>query len=273
MPRDVETPVSIRRTTSLVAVLLGWLVNLPAFAADDKAIIVDEGLAASADVLPVTVAAAKTFKVADFRFGEYVVVSSKLGMAKGHTSGWLSPFEHDENEQKFTFVMKGAAPETARVAAVQRFESGPLKRHEVLPGVTVGVDPLSGAKDNLVASIELDGETAATWKLQLHVQRNVAGASEQARASMLTDGTREIEIRNVSSEAPEGGEQAMPARGYEFHEGDRTIAALQYYGGGYPTSKRHLVVYLRNDLDPPTRLLLATAMTAILQSKINATLN
>jgi hypothetical protein len=203
--------VGIIRTTGLFAVLLGWLVNWPALAADDKIIIIDKDLAASAEVMPVTVAAEKTFNLADFRFGEYVVVSSKVGMAKGHSIEWISPLESDENEQKFSFVM--------------------------------------------------------------NVQRNVAGASEKAKASSLSDGTREIEIRNVSSDAADGGEQAMPARGYEFREGDRAIAALQYYGGGYPTSKKHLVVFLRNDLDPQAKLLLAAAMTAILQSKVNATLN
>ena len=265
--------MSIIRTTSLFAVLLGGLVQLPALAADDKAIVIDQGLAASADVLPVTMVAEKTFKVADFRFGEYVVVSSKLGMAKGYSGGWINPFEHAENEQKFSFAMKGAGPETASVTAVQRFESGPLKRYEVLPGVSVGVDTLSDAQDTLVASIKLDGAPTVTWKLKLNVQRNVAGASEKARASSLTDGTREIEIRNVSSEAPAGSERAMPARGYEFREGDRAIAALQYFGGDYPTSKQHLVVYLRSDLDPRAKLLLATVMTTILQSKVNATLN
>ena len=265
--------MGIIRMTSLFAVLLGGLVNLPALAADDKTIIIDEGLAASAEVLPVNVAAEKTFKLADFRFGEYVVVSSKVGMAKGFSIEWLGPLESDENEQKFSFVMKGAGPETASVTAVQRFKSGPLKRFEVLPGISVGADPLSGAKDNLFASITLDDEPAVTWKLKLSVQRNVAGASEKAKASSLSDGTREIEIRNVSSEASDGGEQAMPARGYEFREGDRAIAALQYYGGGYPASKKHLVVYLRNDLDPRAKLLLATVMTTILQSKVNATLN
>jgi hypothetical protein len=89
-----ETAVSIIRATSLVVLLLGWLMQSPALAADDKTIVIDEGLAASADVLPVTVAAEKTFKVADFRFGEYVVVSSKLGMAKGYSGGWINPFEH-----------------------------------------------------------------------------------------------------------------------------------------------------------------------------------
>jgi hypothetical protein len=124
--------VSIIRTTSLFAVLLGWLVQLPTLAADDQAIVIDEDLAASVDVLPVSVAAQKTFKVADFRFGEYVVVSSKLGMAKGHTIEWINPLQHDENEQKFSFVMKGVGAETARVTAVQRFESGPLKRYGVV---------------------------------------------------------------------------------------------------------------------------------------------
>jgi len=139
--------------------------------------------------------------------------------------------------------------------------------------VTAGIDSISSGKDSLVADIELGGEPAATWKLQLNVQRNVAGASERAKASWLTDGTREIAIANVKSAAVDGEDEAVPARGYEFREGDRAIAALQYYGGGYPGSKKHLVVYLRGDLDARTKLLLATAMTAILQSKINATLN
>jgi hypothetical protein len=262
------------RTIRRVAVLLGALAHFSALAVADKTIVIDEGLAANADVLPVTIAAEKIFKVADFRFGEYVVVSSKLGVAKGHTSGWINPLEHAESEQKFSFVMKGAGPETTSVTAEQRFESGPFKRHEVLPGVSVGVDPLSGAKDRLVATIKFDDEPAAApWRLQLNVQRNLAGASEKARASLLSNGTREIEIRNVKSAAADGSDQALPARGYEFREGDLVIAAVQYFGGDYPTSKQHLVVYLRNDLDSRTKLLLATTMTAILQSKINATLN
>lgn len=265
--------MSMIRTTSLVALLLAWMARSPAAAAEDRGIIIDEELAAHAVVHPVTVAAEKTFKVADFRFGEYSVVSSKLGVAGGHSGGWISQFEHVESEQKFSFVMKGSGPEVASVTAVQSFESGPLKRHEVLPGMSVGVDPLSGAKDKLIATIRLDGESAATWQLQLNVRRNVAGASENARRSWLTDGTREIEIRNVSSNSSNGGAQATPARGYQFLEGDRAIAALQFYGGGYPTSQQHLTAYLREDLDPQTQLLLATAMTAILQSKLNATLD
>ena len=49
--------MSIIRATSLVVLLLGWLMQMPALAADDKTIVIDEGLTASADVLPVTVAA------------------------------------------------------------------------------------------------------------------------------------------------------------------------------------------------------------------------
>jgi hypothetical protein len=273
MDRRKETPVYIIRRTSLVAVLLVWLVHPTIVTADDKAIVIDEELAAHVVILPVTAAAQKTFKVVDFRFGEFSVVSSKLGVAKGHSGGWISYLEHAESEQKFSFVMRGSSPEVASVTAVQSFESGPLKRHELLPGVSVGVDPLSSAKDRLVATIQVDSAPAATWTLQLNVQRNVVGASEKARASLLTDGVREIEIRNVSSRESSDSEQGTPARGYEFREGDRAIAALQYYGGGYPTSKKHLTVYLRDDLDPRTQLLLASAMTAILQSKLNATLN
>jgi len=105
--------MSIIKTVSVVAVLLGSLGHCPVVAADDNEIVIDAGLAAHAVVLPVTVAARKTFKVADFRFGEYRVVSRKLGVAKGHSGGWISYLEHAESEQIFSFVMRGSDPEVA----------------------------------------------------------------------------------------------------------------------------------------------------------------
>ena len=68
----------------------------------------------------------------------------------------------------------------------------------------------------------------------------------------------------------DGAAEALPARGYQFVEGGKALAALQFYGGGHPTSHKGMVVYLRSDLDAETKLTLAAAMTAILQAKDSA---
>ena len=51
-------------------------------------------------------------------------------------------------------------------------------------------------------------------------------------------------------------------------EDGKALAALQFYGGGHPMSHADMVVYLRSDLDAGMKLVLAAAITAILQAKV-----
>ena len=61
----------------------------------------------------------------------------------------------------------------------------------------------------------------------------------------------------------------LPARGFEFWEAGQSLGAVQYYAGGVSGLNKN-VVYLRRDLDPQMKLLLASAMTAIMEYKLEA---
>lgn len=61
----------------------------------------------------------------------------------------------------------------------------------------------------------------------------------------------------------------LPARGYEFWETEQSLGAVQYYAGGALGLNKN-VVYLRRDIDPQMKLLLASAMTAIMEYKLEA---
>jgi hypothetical protein len=250
----------------VAGVLLG---PLAAFA--QQGIAIDEDLRASAEALPVTMDRQKLFKVGDFRFGDYAIVSSKMGVShEDDTSVFTNVLTHSDAAERFSFVMKGAGPETATVKAKFSTESGPLKRYEVLPGVSVGAGELSGSIDRLDGEVVVDGGTQAAWRLHLRVKRDVAGVREKAGDSSLSNGVRTVDIVDVASLAVDDAPQGIPARGYQFVEGGKALAALQFYGGGHPTSHKGMVVYLRSDLDAETKLTLAAAMTAILQAKDSA---
>ena len=252
------------------AILAGLLLG-PVIAFAQQGIAIDDELRASADVLPVKMAGQKLFKVCDFRFGDYAIVSSKMGVThEDETTLFSKVLTHSDAVEQFTFVMKGAGPETAAVKAKYSMESGPVKRYELLPGVTVGAGDVSGAIDRLDGEVAIAGNGSAPWKLHLRVKRNVAGVDEKAGASSLSNGARTIEIVDVVEAAAEGASQGIPARGYQFVEDGKALAALQFYGGGHPTSHAGMVVYLRSDLDADMKLALAAAMTAILQAKDSA---
>jgi hypothetical protein len=246
--------------------LLGPLVALA-----QRDIAIDEDLRVNAEALPVTMDRQKLFKVGDFRFGDYAIVSSKMGVShEDDTSLFTNVLTHSDAAARFSFVIKGAGPETAMVKAKFSTESGPVKRYEVLPGVSVGAGELSGSIDRLDGEVVVDGSTQPPWRLHVRVRRNVAGVDEKAGESSLSNGVRTVDIVDVASAAADGAAEAIPARGYQFIEGGKALAALQFYGGGHPTSHKGMVVYLRSDLDAETRLTLAAAMTAILQAKDSA---
>lgn len=61
----------------------------------------------------------------------------------------------------------------------------------------------------------------------------------------------------------------LPARGFEFWEAGQSVGAVQYYAGGALGLNKN-VVYLRRDIDPQLKVLLASAMTAIMEYKLEA---
>ncbi|HSA97182.1 MAG TPA: hypothetical protein VLJ16_14095 [Acidobacteriota bacterium] len=254
----------------IVLVLLACgLLSLPATATAQKTLALDPDLLANSDALKVRLGVQTPGRMWKFKFGEYALVSSKMGAEVTTTSSIFNPVEKSRAKQKFSFVIKGTGPETATVKAAQNLASEALSEFAVSSRLSVSAVDISGTDDNLAATIVLDGDGETPWTLILNVKSHWAVLKEETRAAFLTNGTREIAIAPVTSNAPGAKSSGKPALGYEFSEEGRVLGAVQYWGGGILGSNKN-VIYLRRDLEPRTRLLLAAAMTAIIQAKMDA---
>ncbi len=241
---------------------------LPVAARSHKRLVLDANLSAHADALKVHLGLQMPGKIWKLKFGEYALVSSKLGPEMTETTIPLfDPVETSRSKQKFSFVLKGAGPETATVYAAQNLEAKSLRDFAVSSRISLDAVAITGAVDNLVATIVLDSDNDTAWTLILNVQSNWAVLKEKTTAALLTDGLRRIVVAPVTSDSPGAEPSGSPALGYEFSEDGMALGAVQYFGGGILGANKD-IVYLRRDLEPRTKLLLAAAMTAILQAKI-----
>lgn len=259
-----------RWDAKLRAALACGLLFIPAAATAQKTLALDPDLLANSDALKVRLGVQTPGRMWKFKFGEYALVSSKMGAGVTTTTSQIfSPVEKSRAKQKFSFVIKGAGPETATVKAAQNLASEALGEFAVSSRLSVGAVDISGTDDNLVATIVLDGDGETPWTLILNVKSNWAILKEETKAAFLTDGKRGIAIMPVTSNPPGAEPSGSPALGYEFSEEGRALGAVQYFGGGIFGANKN-IVYLRRDLEPRTKLLLAATMTAILQAKIQA---
>jgi hypothetical protein len=80
-------------------------------------------------------------------------------------------------------------------------------------------------------------------------------------------GSRTFFIVAATSAKDGKDSRAFPAQGYEFIEDGVARCAVQYFGGGAFGANKS-VIWLGTDLDPDMKLVLAAAMSSILQVKV-----
>jgi len=277
MPSRMLQKVTRMVARVVVVSFAGALVSA-AMASSNKTVQLDEGLLANADVLKVTLGTCTPAHPMNISFGDYAVVSSKVwGGRESTKSEFFSGVARTRVRNNFTFVFKGPDASTAKVKAewnILTEEPGPCLEIDVGTDVDIELcfsdeEPKPGLHDVVVAPIRIDGDATGRWTLLLDVVRSESGLAERAGMSFLTDGNRQIVIRPVTSAGPAKNLLDLPARGYEFWEAGQSIGAVQYYAGGVLGLNKN-VVYLRRDLDPQMKLLLASAMTAIMEYKEEA---
>ena len=129
-----------------------------------------------------------------------------------------------------------------------------LKSLRVLDWWSVGADEVVSESDNFVAFMTINRDTSDTWVFFL-------GVTDSASYSgYLANSKRRINVALASSNRDVLDVRGWPALGYEFREDGRSLGAIQYFELG-----RAQFVWLDRNLDARTKLLLAAAMTAVLQ--------
>jgi len=248
-------------TLPWMTICIAILIAAPEAGVAQDHIQIDDSLAHHADELPVKKGAQWAGKLPKWRFGEYAVVLSKMGWTKSSSSFPIFPLTNRHTTtNKFSFVLADKSGDSAEVRAQRerREESG--WTGEQRGGWSVRVAEPDWATDRFGALIMVKRGISQTWTLiwQWSGSLGDAGSFE----AFLTDGDRRIDLVPVSEVPSRRLRWRKLARGYQFIEGERALGAVQYEGGEFGNAA---IVWLRRDLDPAMRMVLAAAMTTLLQ--------
>jgi len=232
-------------------------------------------------------------KIHDFQFGDYATASGEISAHTGTTTRTRLALEkHRRVVTSYSFALKVAGTSAASVQATQTAEVTWHTLLEFLPGLYIGpagggveyssdpeedeaercwendddcLDEDEGHKrvkssidEQLLATIVVAGDAPASWQLSLDANRSGVNFGLEVRSGSLTDGNRMITI--TPSTVTERSDD-RPTWAYRFIEGGTTLAALEF-GDGVRS-----VAWMRQELAEDTQLMLAAAMTAILQGQ------
>lgn len=252
-------------------VLTSW-----GFAQKEK-IIISDSLRDRADELPVKLGPQWMGKIYKIKFGEYNVGESKMGWTTSSQKAAIFNRETESNsKQKFSFELNSSASDVAYVNAITSTSTKALREWTMLSysndhsQFTISKDAeLLLEANSFSAFITINKDTTDVWSLVMTTFKGSDVNDHHQPIALLTNGEREIFIVPITSNENGQDKRMFPACGYELKEDGRGLAAVQFYGGGTMGMNKN-IVWLPQFAEPKMRLLLAAALTAILQTKANS---
>jgi len=247
------------KASSMNVFRAAWVLGLlaaPPVSAAQKTILINDTLTANADKLKVNNPAQHTGRIAGWRFGDYAVATSKQGPVKTTTRQGFNSKADSSTSEEFSFVLINKTMDSAMVNAARNSKVQLLRGSQPRNGWSLGADEVVRESDSLAAFITINRDTSDTWEFFLAVTRS------PSYTGFLTNGERRITVAVASSNRNALDLKGWPALGYEFLEDGRSLGAIQYVGGLWRPAQ---FVWLDRNLDARTKLLLAAAMTAVLQ--------
>ena len=231
-----------------------------------KNIVISENLTSNSELLKVKMGAQRMGKIMKFSFGDYAVVSSKMGWTKSSSkTNFFSTKTETKSSQKFSFTLSNSMGDSAFVNAARDVEVQILRESEIIPFFIIGNDELLLEERNFTAFITINRDTTETWSLIMNTA--IGTNADSSGTAILTNGVRKILLFTASSNKNGTDKRLFPALGYEFVENEQALCALQYYGGGALGLNKN-IVWIHHDLDLKLKLILAGAMTSVMQLKL-----
>jgi hypothetical protein len=241
-----------------------FMLVLPSLLLAQKTLLIHDELDKNAEKLKVKMGASLGNNLWKLKFGEYAVMRGKSGWGKSSSkSNLFGTKSETKTTSKFSFELANGKKDLVNVNAETNVFIKEKNAYQLFPNFALGEDEVLQAENNFAAFMHVNGDTSMTWGLFL----NETGGTEATNMTegYLTNRDRKIAVKWVSSD--EGDKkQMLPAMGYEFTENGKPLSAVQYYGGGM-LGMNKIIVWLHPDNEEDTKLILAAAMTAILQIK------
>ena len=264
-------------TLRSVLTLVGLLAALPAFAAS-KNIILSDSLLANADKWDVKEGGV-WLGIHKWRFGDYAVVASKRGRTtRGTHTNFFKTKTESRARSKFSFVLSNKASDSAFVNAAREITSRSNPGLNLGNGLTTGGDGRTVETNHFVASIMINRDTTEAWELSIGEtdaldRHGDSIEGEATHAATLTSGERRIVLNAVFSKKFDKRPSLVsqltmsfrpPAMGYEFVEDGRPLCAVEYFSTALAGPIKN-TVWMDRNADPRMQLVLAAAMTAVLE--------
>jgi hypothetical protein len=233
-------------------------------AAQNKNLEISDALAANSEKLKVKMGTQWMGKIWKFKFGDYAVTDSKSGWVATTTNKKnFSLKEESKSDQKFSFVLRGKTSESAIVNVVFVITTEELQMLDIFSNYYFGPDSiLLRGSQNFTAFIATSNNETENWVLNVKISQG--NEMDYKQEAFLTNGERMITILPISSNDNGNDSRMYPALGYEFVENNQPLCAMQYYGGG-ALGYNKSIIWLATNLEPRTKLILAAAMTSLLQ--------
>ncbi|WP_147297785.1 hypothetical protein [Seonamhaeicola aphaedonensis] len=249
--------------------ILTGLSSLGAIYAQNKTIVINKELEENSDKFKVKKGTQWMGKISKIKFGDYKVADSKNGWVKTKVkSNFWNTFSESKTENKFSFVMEH---ESLGSSIVNTLSQMTVKEARSFKLLSIGdFEFYTGPDDDYTSTkifsseIQIKDDTGEPWSMHLAMTNDHdAGYSDEG---ILSCSDRLIFIEPISSNKNGNDSRKIPARGYEFIEDNKSLGAVQYYGGGVFGLNKSFV-WIRSELKPKMKLVLASAMIIILQIK------
>jgi len=235
-----------------------------------KEIVIDDDLSAKAEKMKVKMGAQWAGKIFKIKFGDYAVTDSKNGWTT--TTGGTNFFgtkARSETNNEFSFELSNKSlSEKAVVNAASSMTSEEIRSFQLFSTLAIGSDELLKSTNNFSAFITTTLDEDDTWVLIKSLEDG-SQANYEFRA-FLTNQDRTIRVERTTSNKKGHDSRSIPAKGYEFIENGKSLCAVQYYGGGMMGMNKN-IIWIRSELSPEEKLILASAMTALLQVDYSTT--
>jgi hypothetical protein len=260
------TPKVIRFSALLVFCLFSFSTSVQA----QRLMAVSDNLLKNGTAYPVTWKGLSSFP--KFQFHTYQVISGKTGWTKSkYNSKLFSRLETASSNYNGSYIMVSLAGDSTVVNFSRNLDYRGLESQGIVIEGPRGSLALGSeaevleSKDNYVALMET-GPTPSVWRLV--VTQSFGSQTGLSFFGWLTDGDRRIDIKSVFDYQDAGKKGAMDLmmggenwhKGFEFFEDARSIGAVQL-----GPNKKQFVVWLSNDLDSMTELVLAASCIGLLR--------
>ena len=230
--------------------------------AQPKNIVISDDLVATAEVFKVIGTNPK------LKFGDYAVLKSKIGWAvTSERTNLLNTKTESKSENKYSFVLSNKTSDSAIVNAMCNVT---IKEHYAFKLFSsdrytfyLGDDDLLMNSHIVTSFITTSSNNNDMWVLRM--EETYGSHVKYKNGGVFGNGERIINIIPVNSNKDGNDSRKYPALGFEFIENGQSLCALQYWGGGL-TGFNNVFVWIKSDLEPRMKLILAAGIASLMQT-------